>query len=728
MAGELGDISDFLVEGGVSNLDWLDVPDGPREPLPRQNLDIVPDLEKAWSHTDEPATSFVPNTGDAPRTMGDMSQAHGPLRAAPADILRTARLAMMQSTDSKRIAHALTSRFDTDSIRAVKTALSQVLAERGLLGSYYIAASDFPNCNRGSSQPATFVKRFAPEARFLLAKSACNDCIHRHANKCSVFHKEIVVDVPYTEEMADAVEQTQAAKGIQIQAASKKKPADYDKMPREAQAIVAPYLNRFDDYDKNYQFVPKSKLKGRRDESHGFFSTDVSRRFNQAGWSLVESEKKGKRKPKARIQAALLGSVSREAGFTGRVQPKVKLPMIKAASQGQALATAGQLAKENEYSAQRKLAAAKARPVVAMLQREMIKGRGEKDLLHALRLAFDARLLQETRSEWEPTFKEAGLYGAIYMGQTDFADCRQGADFVNRHSSKLRAIVAGAKCSSCIFAQAGRCMMYGRKLVNNTDEVLTAEVVAAVLDEHRMAGRLPIEASKQHWGNTPIESLKALHRAATALQPTALGTTRSLVEKAFYGQTTQAVTSSVTKRQIVQATQQYMNEGLYGTDLGQVLKGRFEITDLTAARDDLKAVIAEQGLQGIKYIDPTVYDDYGHGCATAARLHRPRAAVKFAKVGSKCRSCVHQAMPGTCSVLAKQLVIEPPYVNKAAEQKAVLASGRSTEVPYESLVNNGLTAMQEFQLQNSGDIDLNPTGGDAPEVTIEFGAQEVKLP
>lgn len=659
MAGELGDISGLLVDASVSDLDWLDVPEGPREPLPRQNLDVVPDLEAAWSHTDAPASSFVPNTGDAPRTMGDMSEVHGPLRAAPYDILRTARLAIMQSpTDSQRIAHALTTRFDRGSIGAVRTALSQVLAERGLLGSYYIAASDFPDCNRGSDKAQVFVRRFAPEARFLLAKEDCSDCIHRNANKCSVFHKEIVVDVPYTEELAEVVEKSQAAKG----------------------KVAA-------------------KLCG-----------DTI---------------------KARIQAALLGkNVSRETeGFTGRPQVKPKLAQIRTASKGQALATAGQLAVENEATAQQKLAVAKARPVVAMLQREMLKGRAEAELIQALRLAFDAKLLQETRSQWEPTFKEAGLYGAIYMHQADFDDCRQGADFVNKHGSKLRAIVAGDKCGSCIFSQAGRCMMYGRRLVASTGDVLTPETVAVVLDEHKMAGRLPPAAIKRHWGSTPAEALKAIHKAATALQPTAVGDSRSVIERAFYGHgASSKITSSVVKRDIVKAASQYLNEGLYGEDLGSVMRGRFEISDLKAAREELKAVIAEQGLQGIKYVDPTVYDDYGHGCATAARLHRSRAAVKFAKVGPKCGSCVHQTMPGTCSVLAKQLVVEPPYVDKAAEQRAILASGQSTKVSYESLMQNGLTVMQEYQLQHGdGAIDLNPEGVN-PEVAIEFGTQEVKLP
>lgn len=658
MAGELGDITEFLKDSSVSNLDWLDVPDGPREPLPRQNLDIVPDLEAAWSHTDQPATNFVPNTGDAPRTMGDMSAVHGPLRMAPADIVRTARLAIMQSpTDRQRIANVLKSRYDLDALRTAKTALSEVMAERGLLGGYYVAASDFPTCNRGASQPPAFVRKYASEARFLLAKQACQDCIHRQANRCGVFHKEIVLEVPYTEELADAVESTQAAKGVKL------------------------------------------------------------------------ATEKGT--PRERIRLALIQEAAPASmEFTGQPQPQPKKANIRTASKDQALATAGQLAKEIEAADKQKLAAIKARPIISMLRREMLKGRSEAELVHSLKLAFDVQDLQATRPLWEPVFKEAGLYGTVYMQQTDFDDCRLGADFVNKHGSKLRAIVAGAKCGSCIFSQAGRCMMYGRKLVASSSEVLTPEVVAAVLDEHKMAGNLPPAALQRSWGGTPSEALKAIYRAASGPKPTVAGDVRGVIERAFHGSGPQQTqTSSVLKQQIVLAAQQYMNEGLYGDDLGKVLRGRFGVQDLMAAKAELKAVIAsEQGLQGIKYIDPTVYEDYGHGCHTAARLHRSRAAVRFAKVGSKCASCVHQTMPGVCSVLSKTLVTEPPYVDKAAEQRAILASGKATEVTFASLMNNGLTAMQEYQLQHGdGTINLNPEGFN-PQIEVEFGSQEVKLP
>ena len=153
---ELGDISGFLKEGAVNNLEWLDVNEEDYrklDTLPKQNLDFAPDLEAAWNHKDEaPSTYLVPNK-DVPRTMGDLSEVHGKL--ASDEILqrvaKVARLALMQSTDPARFSDALKTRFDQWTLQTARPLLASILQERGLIGRYYIDASDFPNCSKKAS-------------------------------------------------------------------------------------------------------------------------------------------------------------------------------------------------------------------------------------------------------------------------------------------------------------------------------------------------------------------------------------------------------------------------------------------------------------------------------------------------------------------------------------------------------------------------------------------------
>lgn len=655
---EMGDLTEFFKEGsgtGPAKLDWLHVNEKEyqaEDALPKQNLDITPDLKALWSHEDKPSTGFVPNTG-GPKTMGDLSQAHGPLRKAPEDLLRTARLAIMQTVDPSRIQHALTSRYDSELIKGSRTALAGVFAERGLLGRYYIDAADFPECRTGSKKASEFARKFANEARFVKAKSECEGCIHRQGgHHCGVFHKEITLEVPYTPELAAQVENLQQAQGKVVQASEGMDPRD-------------------------------------------------------------------------RIRQALLAKAGSTSTFTGRPQAPQK--PIQASTPEQLIAV-GNLTKKKAAEDQQKLATQQARPIVAMLRREMLKGRTREELSTAIRLAFDERDLRATQAEWGPVYKQAGLFGAIYSTQESFDECRDGADFLAKHGSSVRAIVAGPKCDSCIFSKIGRCLMYGKKLVKDASEIVTAETAAQVLDEHRMAGRLPYGAERMDWGNDPATALKALHEAAMSPKPNMVGNLRANIERAYTGGGARtAGTSDLTKRAILAAMSQYMNEGLYGQDLVAVLRGRFAVEDLGAVRGDMRALLAEQGLQGIKYVDPRVYDDYGKGCHEASRKHRSRTAVRYAKVGDKCASCVHQTRPGICSQLNKQLVVEPPYLDKAAEQRAILATGRATEVGFEHLINNGLSMMHEYQLQHrEGTLDLNPER--APiEATIEFGIQGVKL-
>jgi hypothetical protein len=647
-------LTDFLKESSVSDLDWLDVDEQQyheTEVLPKQNLDAAPDLEALWSHEDEAPSKFVPNTGE-PKTVGDLSDLHGKLRALPEDIVRTARLAIMQTTDPARIQSSLTSRYDLEALRGSRTALAGVLAERGLLGRYYIDAADFPRCAQEPRSAAEFARRYAGSAPFVRGKSACEGCQFRQMRGpnpiCGVFQKQIVMDVPYTEPLADKVEQSQKSRGLQVQAS--------------------------------------------------------------AG------------SPRDRIRAAMMASEAEgPRGYTGQPQaaPR-KLPALSSEEIDEVLTAS----REASQEAQSKVSAEEARPIVALLRREMLKGWPASELIKGLRLAFSVEELKATKDHWMPLLKEAGLYGTLYSTQSSFSDCHEGADFLARHSSKVRAIVAGEKCGSCIFHKVGRCLLYGKSVVESAEDLYTPDTVSAVLDEHRLAGNLPPEASQFEWGNTPREALQAIHQAAMEPKPSTSGDLRMAVEVGHYGSTVTHLSGELAKREVVKAAAKHLNEGLYGDDLRAALQSRFDPRDIAAAAAELRPILAEQGLVGIKYIDPSVYDDYGKGCTEAARLHRSRSAVKYAKIGSKCASCVHHKRPGFCSVLNKQLVVEPSYIDKKAEQKAILESGRSTEVSFESLMAHSLSTRDEYELQNhTGSFELNP---EVPslDVQVEFGENQ----
>src|SRR6185312_7451095 len=146
----------------ISDLSWLDIDEKKyrrEDALPKQNLDIKPDLEALWAYDDSSAAShLIPNIVpvpdskiEDPHTMGDMSEIHGKLRARPEDILRArahaigklARLAMMKSDDLASVRDELVKRYPIDMLKQHRDVLASVIQERGLVGRYYVVAEDF---------------------------------------------------------------------------------------------------------------------------------------------------------------------------------------------------------------------------------------------------------------------------------------------------------------------------------------------------------------------------------------------------------------------------------------------------------------------------------------------------------------------------------------------------------------------------------------------------------
>lgn len=659
------DLSGFLKESSVADLDWLDVDEQQYrelDTLPKQNLDIKPDLEALWAREGESSASYyVPNKQIVatpgikdPKTMGDMSEMHGPLRGQPEEIRKVARLVLMQSSDPRRLRSELSKRFGMDALREHRAVLASVLQERGLLGRYYVAAEDFPGCERGVA--SEFVRKYANDAKYVVGKKACGGCCHAQkmsngSEVCGQFQKEIKVEVPFTDRLAEAVESAQAARGKAIQATASE--------------------------------------------------------------------------PRERIRLAFLAPNASEVRRTYEGVGKDQLPKVAKVDSAEAHANLVEVSALTKKKQAAEKLAMDAKPVVAFLHREMVKGLTHGELAASLKLAFDARLLTRTHAAWGPLFNEAGLYGVVYTKQASFDDCREGADFLAKHNPNVRAVVAGSKCGSCIYNKAARCMMYGKQLVKTASEVLTPATVDAVLWEHKTAGRLSPMTKTAEWDESPAKALKAIHEATRSSFLPQVAPVRMGFMQGFHGQPVGHATSRLTKRDIAKQASRYMNEGLYGRDLLTALKTRFEARDLVAAKDELRPVLAEQGLQGIYFVDPSAYDDYGKGCAEAQRLHGTRL-VGYLKQGSKCGSCVHQIRQGFCSKINKQLVTEPPYADKLAQQREILASGLATaSVDPNTLVNNATNTVAEFQMQHELDVHVNAASDAAP--VIQFGTGKVRL-
>lgn len=646
------DISFWFKEAASSSPvdhDWMDENSGV---LPMQNLDIVPDLEAIWDNSDS-SLKFVQNTGDAPRTMLDLTTHKSDVISQ--DLVKRTRLAMIQSPrDLGRIKSTLDSSFSRDTLLANRTALGTVIAERGLLGPYYIDANDFSDCASGSgSKGARFAQKYAKDAAYLLPKTACGGCIHNAGSRCSVFQKEITLEVPYTEDIALALEGQAEALGRKVASAS----------------------------------------------------------------SLT---------PKERIRLALLAEAAPGPvkGFTGVPQQAPKEVSFKEASEQLIAATS--LVRKNRDAQQKALETAIAQPVVRKFAREFLKGRTAEQAVATVKESFNGIEINQAKEGMREIFKEAGLLGSLYTRQDIFDDCREGAALLAKHGSTVQSVLASSRCAKCTFSQAGSCSIYNRPLIASVADAVTPSAVERLRSEHVARGALTKTAGVITADLR--ESAKLIHRIAITRDPLAV---RSAPRE--YATTVQANMSSggtyredpLTTRSIIASTKTALNNGLYGEELMQHLGSMFDSRALVAAQQHLTPILAEQGLQGHYYLDPTLYTDYGYGCRTASSKFR-KTNIPFVKQGSKCGGCLHKA-GNRCSQFNKELVAEPTYFDRTAQQKAVLESRNEMFVSPTLGKSSGANDLVQFSIGASSlDISLNPEFDSLGDIEITENRYKAK--
>jgi hypothetical protein len=217
---DLGDIGGILNETHVSDLDWLDVDEEEyraSEKLPKQNLDAVPELVEQWGRLSEEdqyrlhpenRTPENPNTSfwSERSTPGELSS-----EDAAAIVEKFAKRHVQAGVAGKDLISILKRNFDSRVLKASKEAVRGVLEERGLLGSVYIDSELFEDCYKGGPQEGLTANN--KSAKFVLAKSDCSDCIHNREGRCSVFQKELVFDVEYTQNLWEEYEGHLEAQG-----------------------------------------------------------------------------------------------------------------------------------------------------------------------------------------------------------------------------------------------------------------------------------------------------------------------------------------------------------------------------------------------------------------------------------------------------------------------------------------------------------------------------------
>ena len=196
----LGDVSEIFEGQGVVDLGWLNVDAEDyraAEALPRQNLDIIPELQEALTYDhDDRVPALIPLRPHTVVNSNPLDRPAPPARTESSIVGRVASY-VMAGLQASQIQEKLQSEFSVGQLRAAASDIRDVLMERGVLGNVYVNASHFPKCAQKGPH-RQFVARTARTALFVLAKDQCTSCIHNRGGQCASFGKRIVDEVPYT--------------------------------------------------------------------------------------------------------------------------------------------------------------------------------------------------------------------------------------------------------------------------------------------------------------------------------------------------------------------------------------------------------------------------------------------------------------------------------------------------------------------------------------------------
>jgi len=178
----------------IPNLDWMVLS---QDNIPSDfPVESIPELEKAWNHTDVPNTRLISNSqvkeGIAVKTASEDD-----VNA----VIKQAKKEMMLGLTGKDLANKLSSMFMPEHVEAAKDQLVTLAEEQGLLGNVYIDLTPFNSCR----EAALFLGREKIKtAQLVMGHPSRTVCSSHNRGFCKELNKRVVNAVSYNEDLLNS--------------------------------------------------------------------------------------------------------------------------------------------------------------------------------------------------------------------------------------------------------------------------------------------------------------------------------------------------------------------------------------------------------------------------------------------------------------------------------------------------------------------------------------------
>jgi hypothetical protein len=197
-----GHLGEFLKEGSLADLSWLEVAEQDAERLPESPTALaIPELEEAWGvdrrTTGVRSTAYDLEEVKYHEAANDTSSGHAVTaeqRSALGRVLRKAMRRSAAGADWSDIRHEAKGSAGLYS-DTIKAAMKVIKAEHGLSGRVFIRAEAYPGYIDGKWKK--HLRKATAGARYIVVAKADLDAIHHVNGICTITGKKVVTTVPW---------------------------------------------------------------------------------------------------------------------------------------------------------------------------------------------------------------------------------------------------------------------------------------------------------------------------------------------------------------------------------------------------------------------------------------------------------------------------------------------------------------------------------------------------
>lgn len=331
----------------VPDLNWLELKaDNIPTELP---VEIVPQLQEAWTHSPEKSANFIENKAAIPREFAKKAS-----DTEISNVVKTAKVEMMMGYTGKILADRLAGYYEPYIIKGAKDQLVKLAEEQGLLGNVYIDISPYKSCEEAAS---LLGKNHIRTARYVVGEPSSHTCSSHHEGFCKELGKKVISSMDYSKEILK----------------------EYTDHLRVA-GILAP--NEFVD--------SKESLR------EAFLRTPEK--------PIVEAKKEAEEKVDMKvINAALMDSLNKKAEYD-----------------------------EKNAAVQRFI---NARPILAHMQNQMLKGITGEFLKNSIQSKFSSNDIREYAEEITKVANLQGIMGNIYVDVSYYKNANEAIEAIKTAST-----------------------------------------------------------------------------------------------------------------------------------------------------------------------------------------------------------------------------------------------------------------------------------------------------